>query len=332
MPTSTPPGPSPTSAVTHVLNWSLGEADRHLKAGIAYCADRDLDTWHRYMTRLARPLAGRAGPVRHGGTAPRRGPASPARVADHPGQRPARGRRARGQARPRRYRGAGRGPRDRRPDGGVPAPGAGGRGPGRGGVDRRAARRPGGRDRPRLGGRRRASAALGARRAQLVAAPRRGAPAGPHGPGAAVRAHAGGRAPGGRRRVGRPGLPAVVRLRAGVLPAAQGRAAVPGPARPARRPGRAPRRAARPARSRPAGAPRPPAGPPRQPGRPHGPRDRGAPASRRRAVLRRGRGAARPVREDGGPPRLVRAAQAAGAHPVPGGRHGPAARGSIPPR
>jgi DNA-binding CsgD family transcriptional regulator/tetratricopeptide (TPR) repeat protein len=44
---------------THVLNWSLGEADRHLKAGITYCADRDLDTWHRYMTAwLARSLAG----------------------------------------------------------------------------------------------------------------------------------------------------------------------------------------------------------------------------------------------------------------------------------
>jgi DNA-binding CsgD family transcriptional regulator/tetratricopeptide (TPR) repeat protein len=44
---------------THVLSWSLGEADRHLKAGITYCADRDLDTWRRYMTAwLARSLAG----------------------------------------------------------------------------------------------------------------------------------------------------------------------------------------------------------------------------------------------------------------------------------
>jgi DNA-binding CsgD family transcriptional regulator/tetratricopeptide (TPR) repeat protein len=44
---------------THVLNWSLGDAGRHLKAGIAYCAERDLDTWHRYMTAwLARSLAG----------------------------------------------------------------------------------------------------------------------------------------------------------------------------------------------------------------------------------------------------------------------------------
>ena len=43
----------------HVLNWSLGEADRHLKAGITYCADRDLDTWRRYMSAwLARSLAG----------------------------------------------------------------------------------------------------------------------------------------------------------------------------------------------------------------------------------------------------------------------------------
>ncbi|HEX5292174.1 MAG TPA: AAA family ATPase [Streptosporangiaceae bacterium] len=45
--------------VTHVINWSLGEAGRHLEAGITYCAERDLDTWHRYMTAwLARSLAG----------------------------------------------------------------------------------------------------------------------------------------------------------------------------------------------------------------------------------------------------------------------------------
>jgi DNA-binding CsgD family transcriptional regulator/tetratricopeptide (TPR) repeat protein len=44
---------------THIINWSLGEADRHLTVGIAYCADRDLDTWHRYMSAwLARSLAG----------------------------------------------------------------------------------------------------------------------------------------------------------------------------------------------------------------------------------------------------------------------------------
>jgi DNA-binding CsgD family transcriptional regulator/tetratricopeptide (TPR) repeat protein len=43
----------------HILNWSLSEADRHLKAGITYCADRDLDTWRRYMSAwLARSLAG----------------------------------------------------------------------------------------------------------------------------------------------------------------------------------------------------------------------------------------------------------------------------------
>jgi len=45
--------------VIHVLSWSLGEADRHLEAGITYCAERDLDTWHRYMSAwLARSLAG----------------------------------------------------------------------------------------------------------------------------------------------------------------------------------------------------------------------------------------------------------------------------------
>jgi DNA-binding CsgD family transcriptional regulator/tetratricopeptide (TPR) repeat protein len=43
----------------HILNWSLTEAARHLEAGIAYCADRDLDTWRRYMSAwLARSLAG----------------------------------------------------------------------------------------------------------------------------------------------------------------------------------------------------------------------------------------------------------------------------------
>ena len=43
----------------HILNWSLSEADRHLEAGITYCADRDLDTWRRYMSAwLARSLAG----------------------------------------------------------------------------------------------------------------------------------------------------------------------------------------------------------------------------------------------------------------------------------
>jgi DNA-binding CsgD family transcriptional regulator/tetratricopeptide (TPR) repeat protein len=44
----------------HVLAWSLREADRHLEAGITYCADRDLDTWRRYMSAwLARSLAGK---------------------------------------------------------------------------------------------------------------------------------------------------------------------------------------------------------------------------------------------------------------------------------
>ena len=44
---------------THVINWSLSEASRHLTAGITYCADRDLDTWHRYMNAwLGRSLAG----------------------------------------------------------------------------------------------------------------------------------------------------------------------------------------------------------------------------------------------------------------------------------
>jgi len=41
-----------------VVNRSFGEADRHLQAGIAYCADRDLDTWRLYMSAwLARSLA-----------------------------------------------------------------------------------------------------------------------------------------------------------------------------------------------------------------------------------------------------------------------------------
>jgi DNA-binding CsgD family transcriptional regulator/tetratricopeptide (TPR) repeat protein len=42
----------------NIINWSLVDADRHLRAGITYCADRDLDTWRLYMTAwLARSLA-----------------------------------------------------------------------------------------------------------------------------------------------------------------------------------------------------------------------------------------------------------------------------------
>jgi DNA-binding CsgD family transcriptional regulator/tetratricopeptide (TPR) repeat protein len=42
----------------NIINWSLADADRHLHAGITYCADRDLDTWRLYMTAwLARSLA-----------------------------------------------------------------------------------------------------------------------------------------------------------------------------------------------------------------------------------------------------------------------------------
>jgi DNA-binding CsgD family transcriptional regulator/Tfp pilus assembly protein PilF len=43
---------------TAVMHRSLTDADRHLKAGITYCTDRDLDTWRLYMTAwLARSLA-----------------------------------------------------------------------------------------------------------------------------------------------------------------------------------------------------------------------------------------------------------------------------------
>src|SRR5690242_7223940 len=119
----------------------------------------------------------------------------------------------------------------------------------------------------------------------------------------------------------------MVGLRAGLLTGDPGRAAVPGRSGQAGRPGRAPRRAARPARPRPRGAARPADREPRQPGRADRPRGRGAPAPRGRAVLRRGRRAARPVREDRGPPRLGRAPQARGADPVPGGRRGATARG-----
>src|SRR5262249_36578105 len=42
----------------NIINWSLGDGDRHLQAGITYCADRDLDTWRLYMIAwLARSLA-----------------------------------------------------------------------------------------------------------------------------------------------------------------------------------------------------------------------------------------------------------------------------------
>jgi DNA-binding CsgD family transcriptional regulator/Tfp pilus assembly protein PilF len=41
-----------------VMHRSFREADRHLRAGIAYCTDRDLDTWRLYMSAwLARSLA-----------------------------------------------------------------------------------------------------------------------------------------------------------------------------------------------------------------------------------------------------------------------------------
>ena len=68
----------------NVINWSLGDADRHLHAGITYCADRDLDTWRLYMTAwLARSLA-EQGRVRRGGTARRRRPAASARSRRSP--------------------------------------------------------------------------------------------------------------------------------------------------------------------------------------------------------------------------------------------------------
>ena len=41
-----------------VIDRRFSEADRHLRAGIAYCTDRDLDSWRLYMTAsLARSLA-----------------------------------------------------------------------------------------------------------------------------------------------------------------------------------------------------------------------------------------------------------------------------------
>jgi DNA-binding CsgD family transcriptional regulator/predicted negative regulator of RcsB-dependent stress response len=43
---------------THLSLRSFHEADRQLEAGIAYCTDRDLDTWRLYMSaRLAHSLA-----------------------------------------------------------------------------------------------------------------------------------------------------------------------------------------------------------------------------------------------------------------------------------
>src|ERR1051326_716649 len=63
---SMPPAPTPTSAppahnhlgAPRVAQRSFPEADRDLEAGIAYCADRDLDTWRLYMSAwLAYSLA-----------------------------------------------------------------------------------------------------------------------------------------------------------------------------------------------------------------------------------------------------------------------------------
>jgi DNA-binding CsgD family transcriptional regulator/tetratricopeptide (TPR) repeat protein len=45
-------------AAVGLLNWSFGEADRYLRAGITYSTDRDLETWRLYLTALlARSLA-----------------------------------------------------------------------------------------------------------------------------------------------------------------------------------------------------------------------------------------------------------------------------------
>ena len=311
----------------NVINWSLADADRHLHAGITYCADRDLDTWRLYMTAwLARSLAeqGRYDAAeRHVADVTRRPHVSPitqVSVLPVAGLLAARrGRDGTGELDEALTIAVRTGEALRL----IPVAAACAEAAWIAGPPGRTWSPPSTAPGPPPSRIR----TLGTRRAQLVAAPGRGRPAGHRAPGAALRAHAGGRAPGGRGGVGGPGLPAVVGLRAGLLAGDAGRAAVPGHPGQAGRPGRAPRRAARPARPRPGGTARPAHGEPCQPGRAHRPRGRGAPASRGRAVLRRGRRAARPVREDRGPPRLGRAPQAGGADPVPGGRRGAAPRG-----
>ena len=202
---------------TGIMNWSLHDADRHLRAGITYCADRDLDTWRLYMTAyLVRSLTAQGQYA-----AAERQVAS---VARHPYVSPL----TRVSV---------------LPVVGVLAARRGG--DGTDALDEALAIAVQTGESQRLvpvAAARAEAAWIGGRTGNMLAEidrawpvavarphpwelgelgwwlrPGRRAPAGQHAAGRAVRAHAGGPAPGRRRRLGGRGLPVVVGLRAGVL-------------------------------------------------------------------------------------------------------------------
>ena len=148
---STSPARTPTSARApwRCAPYALG--DRHLDAGIAYCAEHDLDLVGRLHDRMAGALGARPGALgrRRGATATgvlaapdsRRRRASPrSTVARAP---------ARAPGRPRPVGAARRGARARARHGRGAAPRAGGRRPRRGALARRRERGDRGRDRRR---------------------------------------------------------------------------------------------------------------------------------------------------------------------------------------
>ena len=125
---------------TAVINVSWADADQYLKAGIAYCTDRDLDTWRLYMTAwLARSLA-------QPGLTPRRaasGRSCATRTCRRsPGSAPCPWPSCWPPGAAATHRRARRGAPHRRRGRGVPAARAGCRGPRRSGAHRRAHRGP----------------------------------------------------------------------------------------------------------------------------------------------------------------------------------------------
>ena len=163
-----------------VANRRFADADQHLRAGIAYCDEYDLDSWSHYMSaRLAASLAeqGRydeaadlcASVLAH----PRLAAISKIPALVVLGQISAR-RASADPSSPRRRQAT----RDRDRRGPTPRPGR--RRARRGRLAGRRHRRDRHRDRPRLGRRAGTPGSVGARRAQLVAVARRRAASGAH--------------------------------------------------------------------------------------------------------------------------------------------------------
>ncbi len=159
----------------------LADATRHLRAGLGYCQDRDLDSWRLYMSAwLARVLA-EQGEYAAADAEAGRGAAAPAAGPGYQDLCPGGGRPAGRPAGCGRRRGAGRGPGAGRQDRGGAAAGAGGRGPGRGGLAGWPPGRRGGRGGPGLAGGRGPPRPVGGGRAALVARPGRGSAGEPDG-------------------------------------------------------------------------------------------------------------------------------------------------------